>query len=158
MRAFLLMSFVLLSGTTFAKAEYRLRLSEIDKTGAQLAAASWTCPSARWSDGDLGGCRHQVQMSLGGKIQEVEVQFIVENNRTIDLILTTDNNVLSAYRKDPLFMTKNDGIVGGSYELWMTSQKVKADPTITDLTFRPAYSLSENIGLVVEKVMTSTFK
>jgi hypothetical protein len=158
MRAFLLMFFVLLSGTTVAQAEYRLRLSEIDETGAQLAEASWTCPSVRWSEADGGECRHQMEMTIGGKIQQVEVQLIVENSRAIHLILNAENNVVSAYRKDSLFISKNDGIVGGSYELWMTSRKVKEDPTIADLTWKPAYDLLESIGLVVERVTASTSK
>jgi hypothetical protein len=158
MRAFLLIFFALLNGTTFAKAEYRLRLNEVDETGAQVAEASWTCPNVRWSDGDLGGCYHQVEMRLGGKIQQVEVGFIVENSRAVALSLNAENNVVSAYRKDPLFVSKNDGIVGGSYELLMNSRKVKSDPLITDLTFRPAYDLPESIGLVVETITASTSK
>jgi hypothetical protein len=151
--AFLLIFFALLSSTPIAKAEYRLRLSEIDETGAQRALASWTCLSALRDE-----CSQQVQMSLGGKIQLVEVTFIVEDSRAVDLNLIANNNVLQAFRKDPLFVSKSDGIVGGAYELLMTQRKVKENATVRDLTFRPPYDLFTTIGLIVEHVTASTSK
>lgn len=156
MRAFLLIFFVLLSSTPMAKAEYRLRLSEIDETGAQRALASWTCPSAGRVKGTE--CRQQVEMSIGGKAHLVEVQFIVDGGRTIDLTLTSNNYVWQASRKNALFLPEGDGTVGGSYELWATGQKVEPDGGMNDLVFRPPFDLSTTIGLVVKKVTASGSK
>jgi hypothetical protein len=155
MRTFFLIFCFLLSGIPVAKAEYRLHLSEIDETGAQRALASWTCRTAGRS---AGICRHEVEMSLGGKGHlAVEVQFIVEDGHTVDLSLTANNYVLHARRNSTLYLGDHDGVMGGSYEV---SAKLK-DPEkyggLDDLVFRPSYDLTV-IGLVVEKVTASSSK
>jgi hypothetical protein len=157
MRAFFLIFCFLLSGLPVAKAEYRLRLSEIDETGAQRALASWTCPYAGWRSETE--CRHQVNMSLGGKAGLVWVQFTVDNGHTVNLSLSANDYVLQARRDSALYLGDGDGVVGGSYELWGAG-KITPNSGVDDLVFRfqQPYDLSTVIGLVVEKVTSSSYK
>jgi hypothetical protein len=156
MRTLFLIVCFLLSAIPVAKAEYRLRLTEIDEMGALRALASWTCSRAGMSTGTE--CRQQVEISLGGKSHLVQVQFIIDDGHTVGLRITADGYLLQAQRSRALYLPDGDGMVGGSYELWATGQKAEPAGLIKDLTFRPAFDLSTAIGLVVERVTANVSK
>jgi hypothetical protein len=137
---------LMLTSSTAAIAEYRLRLSEIAETGAEIGRAAWTCSDAEM---EANRCRRDTHLTIDGQPQPVEVLFR-DNSGIVRLSLISNGIALAVHRSRNLLLKENGGPTAGSFEVWATQQKDDTN-TLNDLVYRPAYQILTTIGLVVER-------